>query len=294
MDPSADRSRTGTKFVNPPPKEKVQMLVLETDEPHPETLDRRGSYGAIFSELFTKAGSLHEPPLEIDTTMTYVVEDDGGAVPAVSDIGDDVHAILITGSMYDAHGSETWILTLLDLIRALWVQRPDLRFSGVCFGHQILCRALGSSVEPTPGGRWELAHTKVDLTPLGQTLFRTGDKKEIHLQEMHQDQVMDVPNCKHKDSPLSESDSKKVRIWGKTDHTPIQGVYITERLFTSQGHLGFDAKMVRRQVEARVESGGIKDEDHAEEAKMTSNMEYDGELVAAAILRFFHGDDKEV
>lgn len=268
------------------------MLVFETDEPHPETIRRRGTYGAIFDELFTKAGKSHSPPLEIETTMTYVVEDDGGVVPAVSDIGDDVHAILVTGSMYDAHSDDAWILKLLDLLRALWVQRPNLRFSGVCFGHQILCRALGSSVEPTPGGKWELAHTKVDLTGIGQRLFETSDS-EIYLHQMHQDQVVNAPSSDTTDL-LSSEDSAKVRVWGKTDHTPIQGVYLTERLFTSQGHLGFDAEMVKRQVQDRVESGGIECEDHADEAKTTSDMEHDGELVAAAILGFFHGDDEDV
>lgn len=285
--------RTGTNLsgpVNTP--NKVRMLVLETDEPHPETIRRRGTYGAIFDELFTKAGSSHSPPLEIETTMTYVVEDDGGAVPAVSDISDDVHAILVTGSMYDAHGDDSWILKLLELLRALWTQRPDIRLSGICFGHQILCRALGSAVQPTPGGRWELAHTKVHLTATGQRLFRTSDSA-IYLHQMHQDQVVNAPSSATTDL-LSSDDSTNVRVWAKTEHTPIQGVYLTERLFTSQGHLGFDAKMVRRQVQDRVESGGIECEEHAEAAKITSDMEHDGLLVAEAILRFFHGDDKDV
>lgn len=291
--PAAHIKRTGTNLSGPVDiPDKVRMLVLETDEPHPETVRRQGTYGAIFDELFTKAGSSHSPPLEIETTMTYVVEDDGGAVPTVSDIGTDVHAILVTGSMYDAHGDDAWILKLLELLRALWIQRPDLRFSGVCFGHQTLCRALGSSVQPTPGGRWELAHTKIDLTATGQRLFRTSDS-EIYLHQMHQDQVVNVPSSATTDL-LSSDDGVKVSVWGKTEHTPIQGVYIRERLFTTQGHLGFDAKTVERQLQDRVESGGIESKEHAEAAKITSDMEHDGELVAAAILRFFHGDDRDV
>ena len=268
------------------------MLVLETDEPHPETVNRRGTYGAIFDDLFSKAGKEHSPPLEIETTMTYVVEDEGGKVPAVSDIGDDVHAILLTGSMYDAHSDDAWILKLLDLIRQLWTQRPDLRFSGVCFGHQIMCRALGSKVESTPGGKWELAHTKINLTPTGQRLFET-EGNEIYLHEMHQDHVVDVPSSSTTDL-LPESSSEKVRVWGSTELTPIQGVYIAERLFTSQGHLGFDSQMVEQQVQDRVDSGGIKSADAAEIAKATSDMEHDGLVVAKAILRFFHGDDRDV
>lgn len=221
--------------------------------------------------------------------MTYIVD----AVPAASDIGPDVHAILLTGSMYDAHGSEPWILSLIELLQTLWTTRPDLRFSGVCFGHQILCRALGSTVRPAPSGEWELAHTRIDLTPTGKRLFDTDDD-EIFLHQMHQDQVVDAPSTTTTNLISAEAENRSVRVWGKTEHTPIQGVYITERLFTSQGHLGFDAKMVRRQVQDRVESGGIQDKEHASTAKLTSEMEHDGELVAQAILRFFHGDDCDI
>ena len=280
---------TGTFVARPDVLERVRMLVLETDEPHPETIARRGTYGAIFNELFTKAGSEHDPPLGIETTMTYVVEPDGGKVPEFNEV-DEVHAILVTGSMYDAHGDDPWILKLMSLLQRLWRERPDIRFSGVCFGHQLLCRSLGSTVEQTAGGRWELAHTKIKLTETGQKLFRTTDG-EIHLQQMHQDQVMDAPS--HEKTKLLAGDAK-VRVWGSTEHTPIQGVYITERLFTSQGHLGFDEPMVRRQVQCRVESGGITCPVAVEVANETAHMEHDGLVVAAAILRFFHGDDRDV
>ena len=289
---SANVPRTGANFSDPKAPPKVRMLVLETDEPHPETLNRRGTYGAIVNDLFTKAGKEHSPPLEIETVMTYVVEDDGGKVPAASDIGDDVHAILLTGSMYDAHGDDPWILKLLDLIRQLWSQRPDLRFCGVCFGHQVLCRALGSTVKPTPGGKWELAHTKVHLSNVGQRLFDVDDT-DIYLHQLHQDHVVDVPSCSTTDL-LSKNDGAKVRVWGSTQNTPIQGIYFTDRLFTSQGHLGFDTKTVERQIQDRVESGGIKCADQAKRAKMTSDMEHDGLIVATAILRFFHGEDRDV
>lgn len=165
-----------------------------------------------------------------------------------------------------------------------------MRFSGVCFGHQILCRALGAQVASHPSGEWELAHEKISLTPVGQKLFDTKDG-EIYLHQMHQDHVVAAPST-HQTSLLPEE--KEVHIWGSSEHTEVQGVYIPRRMFTSQGHLGFDEGMVKRQIEMRVESGGIKSEDKAEAAKETAGMEHDGQLVAEAILRFFHGDDDDV
>lgn len=274
--------------------ESIHMLVLETDEPHPETQERKGSFGEIFHSLFTEAGSQHEPPLNVTTSMHYIVDDpyngQHGHVPTISQIPDSTHAILITGSMYDAHSNEAWVMQLLELLKELWTTRPQILFSGVCFGHQILSRLLGATVEPHPSGKWELAHTEMDLTPIGQKLFRTDDSK-LSLHQMHQDQVTSTPS--HETSSLL-TEKQNVHVWASTSHTEIQGLYIRDRLFTSQGHLGFDEKMVHRQIEMREESGGIKDDKHAAEAKETAHLKHDGVVVAGAILRFFYGDDHDI
>lgn len=273
-------------------KDTIKMLVLETDATHPETQQRRGGFGHVFKQLFEEAGDRHDPPLGIETDMHFVVEegDNPGHVPTIDEIPSDVRAIIISGSMFDAHGNNPWILKLMDLLKQLWQTRPEMRFSGVCFGHQILCRMLGGTVEPTSTGRWELAHTPMKLTSVGQFLFRTHDDT-IHLHQMHQDQVTTVPS--HKTTPLLSPDDE-IRVWASTDHTAVQGIYLQDRLFTSQGHLGFDEKMVHRQIEMRQESGGIKDDQHALEAKETADLIHDGVIVAAAILRLYHGEDRDL
>ena len=96
--------------------EKVRMLVLETDEVHPDTHEETGSFGVVLNELLTKAGDAHDPSLGIETVMQYVVEPEGGKVPDIKDIGDDIHAILITGSCWDAHGDDDWIHKLMKFI----------------------------------------------------------------------------------------------------------------------------------------------------------------------------------
>ena len=195
--------------------------------------------------------------------------------------------------MYDAHSNLPWIQALRETLYSLWKTRPTLKFAGICFGHQILARTLGATVEPTPGEAWELAHTSLGLTAVGQKLFKTADAT-LNVHQMHQDQVSTVP------SPLTTDllhDRQKVHVWASTDHTPVQGLYVRDRLFTSQGHLGFDGKMVRRQVELRLQAGAIEPGKHDAQvryAEETAHLEHDGLVVAAAILRFFHGDDHDV
>lgn len=94
-------------------------MVLETDEPHPNTRETQGSFGDVLDSLFKKAGDAHDPPLGIETSMHFVVEPKGGRVPDVSEF-EDVHALLITGSMADAHGDEEWILKLVRLLRGMF------------------------------------------------------------------------------------------------------------------------------------------------------------------------------
>jgi hypothetical protein len=97
--------------------DKVRMLVLETDEPHPDTQEKQGSFGKILNDLLSRAGEAHQPKLAIETVMQYVVEPDGGKIPAKEEITEDIHAILITGSVWDAHGDDEWIHKLMDLLR---------------------------------------------------------------------------------------------------------------------------------------------------------------------------------
>lgn len=96
--------------------DRVRMLVLETDEVHPETEDRKGSFGDIFNDLFRKAGDKHDPPLTVEVDMRFVVEPKGGKVPKFDDF-EGVHAVILTGSMFDAHGEDEWIMKLMELLK---------------------------------------------------------------------------------------------------------------------------------------------------------------------------------
>jgi hypothetical protein len=73
----------------------------------------------------------------------------------------------------------------------------------------------------------------------------------------------------------------------------VQGLYVKNRIFTTQAHMAFDEAMVKREIEMRVESGGITSDDEKvrKKAVETSHLEHDGGVLAMAILRFFHYED---
>ena len=94
----------------------VRIMVLETDRPHPDTESEKGRFGDIVHRHFSTAGKEHHPPLGVETDQIFVVTEQGGRMPEYPDF-DPYDGILITGSMYDAHGDNQWILDLLELLK---------------------------------------------------------------------------------------------------------------------------------------------------------------------------------
>lgn len=150
---------------------------------------------------------------------------------------------------------------------------------------------LGAEVAPASTQDWELGHSRIDLSPIGKQLFRTDDSS-VYLHQMHQDHVVAPPTPEQSNGLLQPG--TRVDVWGHSSHTKVQGIYIQGRLFTTQAHLAFDEDMVKRQIQLRVDSGGIEDLDQADRAAETAHWKHDGDVVAAAILRFFHGDDDSI
>lgn len=99
---------------------KLRILALEVDSVFETTRERRGTFGDIFHELFTTAGAEHNPPLEVETIGRFVVEPEGGAIPDVIELEKlDVHAVVFSGSKYDAHSDDPWILNLVKWIQGM-------------------------------------------------------------------------------------------------------------------------------------------------------------------------------
>lgn len=82
---------------------------------------------------------------------------------------EDIDAILITGSKFNAFDNDPWIVKLVEFVQVILKQRR-VRIIGVCFGHQIVGRAMGVKVLRSEEG-WEASITAIDLTKRGQEIF---------------------------------------------------------------------------------------------------------------------------
>ncbi len=100
-------------------------------------------------------------------------------------------AWIIMGSRYSVYDDMDWIDRLKNNIcKAIETSTPIL---GICFGHQILCCALGSTISDNPKG-WEIGSSKVSLSDKGcsSPLFE-GFNKDFYVYQSHHDVVSSLP-----------------------------------------------------------------------------------------------------
>lgn len=75
----------------------------------------------------------------------------------------------LTFTEFTAFHDDPWILKLVDFVSKVYTttKKPIV---GICFGHQIIGRALGANVGLSPGG-WEICVDRINLNETGQKLL---------------------------------------------------------------------------------------------------------------------------
>ncbi len=179
----------------------------------------------------------------------------GDALPEASSL----EAVVVTGSPAMVTDELDWSLACERLIADLVARGVPVL--GVCYGHQLLARAMGGQAGDNPGGR-EIGTCEVALTPAGlvDSLFE-GLPQTLVVQESHSQSVLDLP-------------AGAVHL-GRNAHGALQAFRVGERAWGVQFHPEFDADIMRSYVEER--------------AADLSNEGLDPELVSAAVRESGHG-----
>ncbi|KAJ5198529.1 uncharacterized protein N7498_007646 [Penicillium cinerascens] len=237
----------------------LRIAVLECDTPIPPVQAKFGTYGDIFERLLKKGLEASNSTASIEVSKWHVVENPIYPNPNECD------AYLLTGSKHDAFGDDCWILTLTEYIRDV-LKAHKKPVVGICFGHQVLARALGARVGRGDG--WEISPSEISLTDAGKKLF---GQDQLHLHQMHRDIVYEVPaGC--------------INL-GYSAPCAVQGLYIPGRLLTVQAHPEFNEYIMSQLVEARHDGGLFNDELYKDGAARAGNH-HDGALVAKKIMEF--------
>ncbi|KAL5208352.1 hypothetical protein ABZP36_032787 [Zizania latifolia] len=204
-----------------------------------------GGYGNVFVDALGVGGDRWDCFRVID-----------GEFPAAEELG-RYDGFVVSGSPHDAYGDERWVLRLCSLLRTLHAMNK--RLLGICFGHQVLCRALGGRVGKSRSG-WDIGVKKVTILPHqfeGLELF--GDLDELpttaSVIEVHQDEVWEVPP---RGRVLAYSDKTRVEMFAVGDH--VLGV---------QGHPEYTKDILYNLIDRLIRSHVIT-RNIGEEARQTA------------------------
>ncbi|XP_010268450.1 PREDICTED: gamma-glutamyl peptidase 5-like [Nelumbo nucifera] len=179
-----------------------------------------GGYFNVFMNAFAEEGEQWD--------LFRVVD---GEFPDMDEL-DEYHGFVISGSPFDAFGNDLWILKLCLLLQT--VDAMGKKVVGICFGHQVLCRALGGKVGRAFSG-WDIGLRKVKMVEdLPHYGFFDGLKEippSLSIIECHQDEVLEVPFGAE---VIASSDKTRVEMFTLGDHIlGIQGhpEYTTDILY---------------------------------------------------------------
>ena len=191
--------------------------------------------------------------------------DDAPTAEWLSRIAPD--AVICSGSRRNVSIWEDWMGCGASLLRSsISMGIPTL---GICFGHQLLCKALGATVERADSlsnGVWDL-----DLTEEGEAdeLFasrRSGEGGSPLVLFTHRDHVMSVP--------------ERCTLLGSTDHNGVTAVRVNGEDGVSLPAWGvqFHPEAAKARIERAYDWGHINREE-----LMSFQREHDG----AGILQSF-------
>lgn len=234
----------------------MHIGILKTDAVRPEWVPAFGEYPDMFERLVRGA----------DSSARFTTWDvEAGIHPSEGEI-DSVDGFIITGSKSSVYDDKSWIRDLEGLIQTLHAKRKKM--VGICFGHQIIAKALGGLVSKSEKG-WGVGINVYDLTDLPfepadeagmnkADAKRTADSGQTHILEPQtlehktleskplEPETLEHKPLEHKTLKLVASHQDQVealppgaRTIATNAHCENAGFVMGDHIFTLQGHPEF-------------------------------------------------------
>ncbi|KAL6629072.1 hypothetical protein ACP70R_028837 [Stipagrostis hirtigluma subsp. patula] len=195
-----------------------------------------GGYRNVFVAAFGGGGG------EGERWDSFRVVD--GEFPAAKDLA-LYDGFVVTGSPHDAYGDDAWIRRLCALIQT--VHAMGKRVLGVCFGHQVLCRALGGKVGKARNG-WDVGVKKVTFVQDLEGFDFLGDLEELpqsaSIIEVHQDEVWEIP--------------PRARVLAYSEKTRVEAFAVGEHALGIQGHPEYTTDILLNLVDRLLGQNSIR------------------------------------
>ncbi len=173
-------------------------------------------------------------------------------------------AWITTGSRASVYDDAPWIRAAEAFVRD--VAETDRSFVGICFGHQLLARALGAGVKRAAGG-WGVG--VMPMTILKKESWMTPSRSVVRMQYMHADQAAVLP--------------EGATLLGEAPHCPVAMFQHGPRLLGIEAHPEFPAAYARALIVDRRSRIG---ESAADDALTRVDEPTDSDVVGNWIARF--------
>ena len=159
-----------------------------------------------------------------------------GDLPRENDL-DKFQGFVISGSHYSANDDKEWIKQTEKLIETLSRKPTSPRLVGVCFGHQLIAKALGGVVGRNPSGKFVLQTEKVKATKDNIIVSKLFENGSLTVLESHSECVTKLPpnaesiatsnSCEHEIILFTEN------ILGVQCHSECTGEEFEEKILPS-------------------------------------------------------------
>jgi len=223
----------------------MKIGILQTGHCPDNLRPKYGDYDEFFKRFLVDRGFEFETYPVLDDILPLNINDADGW--------------LVTGSKFGTYEDHKWIPPLEDFLRAAYQQAIPI--VGICFGHQILARALGGKVEKFDGG-WSIGVENYALE---------GYPEGVNLIAWHQDQVTELP--------------EGATVIGSSPFCRYAALAYGNRAFTIQPHPEFVAGFVAELIESRR---SILPADIVDKAINSLSIETASRQIADQIAEFFN------
>jgi GMP synthase-like glutamine amidotransferase len=234
----------------------MKIGIINCDQVEPELAAQFGQY----PDMFISCLKAHHPHLSF-----CVFDALSQSLPSSLD---ECDGYLITGSRHGAYEPLEWITHLKKwIIVAAQSQTPLV---GICFGHQVICQALGGDVRMSAKG-WGLGVSSNQVVAPAPWFTPSLSSNTLKLLVSHQDQVQACPHGTH--------------LLVSSDFCPNFMLSIGSHIFTIQGHPEFIPAYSKALIEKKRSQ--LKDCDY-QKALTSLNENNDSKTVLQWIGQFFN------
>lgn len=230
----------------------MRIGILQCDDVMSSLQPLYGNYPQMFAEQLRAQLPACELPV-------YRVLD--GELP---DSHDECDAWLITGSRFGVNDGLPWIDALCGFVRTLWEhQRPLI---GICFGHQLMARALGGTVRQSERG-WGVGLSFNQV--IERKDWMQPFQAHLDLLVSHQDQVVILP--------------PQAQVLASSEFCPYYLIQYGECFLSVQGHPEFCKDYCRDLMNLRE---GVLPPARLRAGRASLSADADSDLMMAWIVRF--------